>query len=218
MSPVQNESNIPVGALLVGKYRVTREIGRGGMAAVYEADHLALTKKVAIKVLASELTGSAVVIERFFREARAAASVKSPHIVDIYDSGKLEDGRPYFVMEYADRGSLADRMAERRAAGQPFTVDEALDLSIDIAEALAVAHGLGVVHRDLKPSNVMYRNVAAHHRDTRLERMLLADFGIARVTQGNQAATIAAGTPHYMAPEQSEGHADAVCRRLLGYF
>ena len=122
MAAIQNESKIPVGAVLLGKYKVTREIGRGGMAAVYEALHLSLNKRIAIKVLAAELSASTVVIERFFREARAAASVKSPHIVDIYDSGRLDDGRPFIAMELLEGESLYDRMARIRIIDIPTTV------------------------------------------------------------------------------------------------
>src|SRR5271168_5638628 len=122
MAAIQNESKIPVGAVLLGKYKVAREIGRGGMAAVYEALHLSLNKRIAIKVLAAELSASTVVIERFFREARAAASVKSPHIVDIYDSGRLDDGRPFIAMELLEGESLYDRMARVRLIDAASTV------------------------------------------------------------------------------------------------
>src|SRR5271154_285944 len=122
MAAIPNESKIPVGAVLLGKYKVTREIGRGGMAAVYEALHLSLNKRIAIKVLAAELAASTVVIERFFREARAAASVTSPHIVDVYDSGRLDDGRPFIAMELLEGESLYDRMARIRIIDIPTTV------------------------------------------------------------------------------------------------
>src|SRR5215475_7324502 len=121
MPAIPNESKIPVGSVLVGKYRVTREIGRGGMAAVYEAEHMSLGKRIAVKVLPSELSASTVVIERFFREARAAASVKSPFIVDVYDSGRLEDGRPFIAMELLEGESLYDRMARIRLFDMPST-------------------------------------------------------------------------------------------------
>ena len=114
MAAVQPDTKIGTGTVLVGKYRVTRELGRGGMAAVYEAEHVHIGKKVAVKVLASELASSTIVIERFFREARAAASVKSPYIVEVYDSGRLEDGRPFIVMELLEGESLYDRMARVR--------------------------------------------------------------------------------------------------------
>ena len=117
-----NESKTAVGAVLVGKYRVVREIGRGGIAAVYEAEQLTLGKMVAIKILAAELAQSTIVIERFFREARAAASVKSPHIVDVYDSGRLDDGRPFIAMELLEGESLYDRMARIRLIDPASTV------------------------------------------------------------------------------------------------
>src|SRR4051794_4269627 len=145
-----NESKIPVGQVLVGKYRVVREIGRGGMAAVYEAEHLALGKKVAVKVLAAELSASTIVIERFFREARAAASIKSPYIVDIYDSGRLEDGRPFICMEMLEGESLYDRMARARI----IDVETTLRVITHCAKALSKAHAAGIVHRDLKPENI----------------------------------------------------------------
>src|SRR3982751_3553317 len=114
MPAVQTEAKITAGALLVGKYRVAREVGGGGMAAVYEAEQLSIGKKVAVKVLAAELAASTIVIERFFREARAAASVKRPYIVDVYDSGRLDDGRPFITMELLEGESLYDRMARVR--------------------------------------------------------------------------------------------------------
>src|SRR5215470_17514149 len=145
-----NESKIPVGQILVGKYRVLREIGRGGMAAVYEAEQLSLSKKVAVKVLAAELSASTIVIERFFREAKAAASVKSPHIVDVYDSGRLEDGRPYIAMELLEGESLYDRMARVRLIDPRTTVR----VLRDCAKGLMKAHAAGIIHRDLKPENI----------------------------------------------------------------
>src|SRR5205823_13326001 len=124
--------------ILVGKYRVTREIGRGGMAAVYEALHISLNKRIAIKVLASELSASTVVIERFFREARAAASVKSPFIVDVYDSGRLEDGRPFIAMELLEGESLYDRMARVRLIDAQTTVRVIGHCAKGLAKAHAV--------------------------------------------------------------------------------
>ena len=109
-----NKAKIPVGTVLAGKYRITREIGRGGMAAVYEAENVDIGKRVAIKVLAQELTTSAIVVERFLREARAAAAIRSPYICDVYDSGKLDDGRPFLVLELLEGESLYERMTKIR--------------------------------------------------------------------------------------------------------
>src|SRR3954467_11679039 len=145
-----NESKIPVGQILVGKYRVLREIGRGGMAAVYEAEQLSLNKKVAVKVLAAELSASTIVIERFFREARAAASVRSPYIVDVYDSGRLDDGRPYTTMEMLEGASLHDGMARIRI----IDVETTIRVIVHSAKGLMKAHSAGIVHRDLKPENI----------------------------------------------------------------
>ena len=94
----QNQSKVPDGTLLEGKFRVTREIGRGGMAAVYEAENVDIGKRVAVKILAAELITSRIVRERFLREARAAAAVRSPYICDVYDSGMYEE-RPFLVIE-----------------------------------------------------------------------------------------------------------------------
>src|SRR5579872_4596712 len=139
MAAIQNESKIPVGAILVGKYKVTREIGRGGMAAVYEAEHLSLGKRIAVKVLAAELSASTIVIERFFREARAAASVRSPYIVDIYDSGRREDGRPFIAMEMLEGETLYDRMTRIRLIDPDTTVH----ILTHCARGLMKAHAVG---------------------------------------------------------------------------
>src|SRR5215217_9108224 len=93
-----NKTKIPVGTVLAGKYKITREIGRGGMAAVYEAENVDIGKRVAVKVLAAELATSRTVTERFIREARAAAAIRSPYICDVYDVGTYQD-RPFLVME-----------------------------------------------------------------------------------------------------------------------
>src|SRR6266496_1726220 len=112
--PAEKTHPLPVDALLDGKFRVTREIGRGGMAAVYEAENVDIGKRVAIKVLAQELTTSAIVVERFLREARAAAAIRSPYICDVYDSGRLDDGRPFLVLELLEGESLYERMTKIR--------------------------------------------------------------------------------------------------------
>ena len=201
-----NESKIPVGTLLVGKYRVAREIGRGGMAAVYEAEQLSLGKKVAVKILASELAASTIVIERFFREARAAASVKSPYIVDVYDSGRLDDGRPFIAMELLEGESLYDRMARVRI----IDVDTTIKVIVHTARGLVKAHGAGIVHRDLKPENIFLTK--GEEGDDVIK---ILDFGLAKfyapVNPEEKAAKrltregAVFGTPAYMSPEQVKG-------------
>jgi serine/threonine-protein kinase len=205
MAAVQPENTIGVGAVLAGKYRVTRELGRGGMAAVYEAEQLTIGKKVAVKVLASELTNSSVVIERFFREARAAASVKSPHIVEVYDSGRLEDGRPFITMELLEGESLYDRMARVRLIDMSTTAR----IIAQVSKGLMKAHAMGIVHRDLKPENIHMCKTEDGE-----EIVKILDFGLAKfytpVATDEKTARLTRegavfGTPAYMSPEQVKG-------------
>ena len=201
-----NESKIPVGTLLVGKYRVVREIGRGGMAAVYESEQLSLGKRVAVKVLAAELAASTIVIERFFREARAAASVRSPYIVDVYDSGRLDDGRPFIAMELLEGESLYDRMARVRI----IDADTTLRCIVHTARGLMKAHSSGIVHRDLKPENI-FLTTGEDGEDI----CKILDFGLAKfyapVNPEEKAQKrltregAVFGTPAYMSPEQVKG-------------
>jgi tRNA A-37 threonylcarbamoyl transferase component Bud32 len=192
----------------IGPYRVERVLGTGAFATVWLARDEGLDAQVAVKVLAENWALDEEVRRRFAEEARILWRSASDHIVRVHTVGELEDGRPYFAMDYADRGSLADRMAARAAEGRPFTVDEAVQTSVQIAQGLAVAHALGIVHRDLKPANVLYQSVAEHQSAGADERPVLADFGIARSLARARGTTIATGTPHYMAPEQADGRAD----------
>jgi serine/threonine-protein kinase len=205
MTEAKPESKITVGAVLIDKYRVTREIGRGGMAAVYEAVQLALGKKVAIKILAAELAASTTVIERFFREARAAASVKSPYIVDIYDSGRLEDGRPFIAMEMLEGETLYDLMTRVRLIDPKTTVR----IINQCAKGLTRAHAVGIVHRDLKPENI-FLTAGDDGEDT----LKILDFGLAKfyapMNPDEKTARLTRegavfGTPAYMSPEQVKG-------------
>jgi serine/threonine-protein kinase len=205
MASAQPENKIGIGTLLVGKYRVTRELGRGGMAAVYEAEHVNIGKRVAVKVLAAELSNSAIVIERFMREARAAASVKSPYIVEVYDSGRLEDGRPFIAMELLEGESLYDRMARIRLIDPQTTVR----IIGQVARGLTKAHAIGIVHRDLKPENI---HLCKGEDGEEVAKIL--DFGLAKfyspVKTDEKTARLTRegavfGTPAYMSPEQVKG-------------
>ncbi len=212
-----SETQIAVSTILVGKYRIVREIGRGGMAAVYEAEQLTLGKKVAIKVLASELAQSTIVIERFFREARAAAAVKSPHIVDVYDSGRIEDGRPFIAMELLIGESLYDRMARIRLIDPRTTVR----IITDCARGLTKAHEANVVHRDLKPENIFI----TRSEESGEEVAKILDFGLAKfyapVNPGEEKVKrltregAVFGTPAYMSPEQVKGQGNVDARADL---
>src|SRR5262245_39786879 len=149
MAAPQNKSQVPVGTVLEGKFRITREIGRGGMAAVYEAENVLLGKRVAVKILAAELITSRIVRERFIREARAAAAIRSPHICDVYDSGMF-DSRPFLVMELLEGESLYDMMTRVRR----LDADTTLEIITQAARGLQKAHEVSVIHRDLKPENI----------------------------------------------------------------
>jgi serine/threonine-protein kinase len=200
-----NKTKIPVGTLLAGKYRITREIGRGGMAAVYEAENVDIGKRVAIKVLAQELTTSAIVVERFLREARAAAAIRSPYICDVYDSGKLEDGRPFLVLELLEGDSLYERMTKIRL----IPVDTTLSIITQTCRGLTKAHAASIVHRDLKPENIF---LTKDEEGKLLAKIL--DFGLAKfyapMGGSPQQARLTRegavfGTPAYMSPEQVRG-------------
>ncbi|MCZ7526887.1 MAG: serine/threonine protein kinase [Acidimicrobiia bacterium] len=192
----------------IGHHRVERLLGHGAFSTVWLAYDEGLDAFVAIKVLADNWSRDEDVRHRFLEEARILRRAASDHIVPVHAVDELPDGRPYFVMSFADRGTLADRMAERAAARRPFTIDEAVGISLEIAEGLQEAHALGIVHRDLKPANVMIQSIRSRLGTEHDERYLLADFGMAKSLARSRGPTISTGTPHYMAPEQAEGRVD----------
>jgi tRNA A-37 threonylcarbamoyl transferase component Bud32 len=192
-----------IGAAL-GTYTIERELGRGGMGAVYVGSHSLLGRRAAIKVLLPELSRNQAVVHRFFNEARAATAIKHPGIVEIYDFGFAADGSAYIVMELLAGESLSDRL--RRG---PMPMATAVQIARQIAAALGAAHRAGIVHRDLKPDNIYLVPDA----ETAIgERVKLLDFGIAKLADAGEVGRTHAGsvmgTPHYMAPEQCRGAAD----------
>lgn len=200
------KAKIPVGFVIAGKYRITRELGRGGMAAVYEAENVDIGKRVAIKVLAPELISSATVVERFLREARAVAAIRSPHICDVYDTGRLDDGRPFLVLELLEGESLYEQMVRVGQIDVPTTVE----VITQACRGLVKAHAAGIVHRDLKPENIFITKDEEGHL-----RAKVLDFGLAKFyapveddnkTQARLTREGAVfGTPAYMSPEQVRG-------------
>lgn len=187
---------LPAGASF-GRYRLERELGRGGMGLVFLAWDDELRRQVALKMLLPRAASDAVSVERFLREARAAGRLHHPGIVPVHDVGAFA-GRPYFTMDYVAGESLDQalpRLAPRRF----------LEILRDVALALQAAHESGVVHRDVKPANVLLDEQ---------DRPYLTDFGLAKEdAAANPALTVDGallGTPHYMSPEQANGQADPV--------
>jgi eukaryotic-like serine/threonine-protein kinase len=187
-----------VGQVINGKYRILRRIGVGGMASVYEAQHVGLGSGVAVKVLLPTLARVPTVADRFRREARVSATLDSPHVIQVTDVDQLADGRPYLVMELLRGQSLEQRLIESTSLSR----ERAVDIGLQILLGLECAHAVDVVHRDLKPGNVF---LAQRGPETVAK---LLDFGIAKVRASKefQALTrpgMVMGTPEYMAPEQA---------------
>ncbi len=156
---------------------------------------------MAVKVLADNWSQDAAVRERFLEEARLLRRLDDDHVVRVYAVGELDDGRPFFAMEWADGGTLEDRLASHRG---PLPVEEATQIAAKVLDGLAVIHAMGVVHRDVKPSNVLFKAVPAHRRSgPDPEKILLGDLGLAKDLAVGSGFTVTAGTPAYMAPEQS---------------
>jgi serine/threonine-protein kinase len=180
--------------ILMGRYRVEQELGRGGMAKVYRGQDTVLGRTVAIKILAPHFADDQDFVHRFRREAQAAARISNQNLVSVFDTGS-DDGVHFIVMEYVEGRTLADLIA----GGGRILPDRAIEIAIDVCRALEAAHAQGVIHRDIKPGNIML-DEKGHVKVT--------DFGIARVT--STAETIAQtaavlGTASYLSPEQAQG-------------
>ncbi len=199
-----------IGTTLGGRYYVRRLCGEGAMGRVYEAHHIDIGRRVAIKVLHASFLTSADLVERFRREARAASKIGHANIVDVTDSGTTPDGAFYFVMEYLDGTNLEELID----SNGPLGVERALLITAQITRALEAAHTAEVIHRDLKPANVML--VSRKEED---DFVKVLDFGISKdldIAGGDRRVAltrpdVAIGTPVYMSPEQAAGKpADAL--------
>ncbi|HEU5073692.1 MAG TPA: protein kinase [Polyangiaceae bacterium] len=196
------EEQIPK-ELVAGKYRLTRLLGRGGMGSVWEGVHNTLGTRVACKFIETEYADSDEARSRFENEARAAASLRSKHVVEVYDHGVAADGRPYIVMEFL-QGEPLDKRLERSGR---LTVAEAASVITHVARALSKAHSAGIVHRDLKPENIF---LVWDDEDSE-DIAKVVDFGIAKFTDKSNVISSSTrtgsvlGTPYYMSPEQARG-------------
>jgi len=188
------------GTTLDGRYRIDGLLGEGGMGVVYLGRHIAIDKKVAIKILRTEFARRAETKARFRQEARAASSVENAHIVDVSDFGTLPDGSTYLVMEYLEGVALSTLTKDEK----PIALDRAIVIARQIADGLAEVHDRGIVHRDLKPDNIFLVREADQN-----DFVKILDFGIAKVLESTEAKMTCAGslfgTPSYMSPEQAAG-------------
>ena len=196
-----DDTTLPVpGDVLAGKYQIERLIGRGGMGAVFAAQHMLLNQRVAVKLLLGELASSQEATARFMNEARAAAQIQGEHVARVLDIGQLPTGTPYMVLEYLEGSDLAGVLKQRGV----LTVNEVADYALQALDALAQAHAAGIVHRDLKPANLF---LAKRHDGTSVVKVL--DFGISKnlsplgnTPQGMTQTRALLGSPEYMSPEQ----------------
>ncbi len=189
-------------AALSDRYRLERQLGQGGMATVYLAYDLKHDRQVAIKVLRPELA-AVIGAERFLAEIKTTANLQHPHILALFDSGKV-DGTVFYVMPFIEGESLRDRLTREKQ----LPVDDALLIAREVADALEYAHQKGIIHRDIKPENILLHGGHA----------LVADFGIALAASRSEGGSrmtetgMSLGTPHYMAPEQAMGERDITAR------
>ncbi|HEY1907458.1 MAG TPA: serine/threonine-protein kinase, partial [Myxococcaceae bacterium] len=202
------DSLLDVGAVVGETYRIQSLIGRGGMGAVWAAEHLRLPgKHVAVKVLLDAAAGGEEMLQRFRREAEIASRLGHPNIVEVLDFNTLPTGQPYIVLEYLQGETLASRLA-----GGRLQLDEAMAISRQIGSALQAAHRAGVVHRDLKPDNVFL----CTPEEDMPTRVKVLDFGISKIRGSQSLRTqdaVLMGTPQYMSPEQATGRNTSVDAR-----
>ncbi len=199
------------GATIRGKYRILSMIGKGGMGSVYKALHLGFDELRALKLLNRELTADARFVKRFKQEAFTTRKLQHPNIVRVEDIDETEEGQPLIVMEYIEGRNLRSLMEQHNA----MKVAAACSIAKQVASALVVAHGLGVIHRDLKPDNIVLVAPAKAAGTPAEPTVKVLDFGIAKLKEARAEANpndsgltlpgFLLGTPQYMSPEQAKG-------------
>jgi serine/threonine protein kinase len=202
-----------VGKTIGGKYAIRRVLGGGGMGTVFEAEHLTIGRAVALKVLHPKHSQKKEIVQRFYREARAAGRIGHPNVCEVFDMDTLDDGSPYLVMEKL----VGETLARRMAAEVKLPLYGLVDILIQVLSALTAAHEKGIVHRDIKPENIFLARRAGGP-----DQAKLLDFGVSKTTRAllDDAKDdpdltrrgMVMGTPHYMSPEQARGDRDLDAR------
>jgi serine/threonine-protein kinase len=188
-----------IGEILDERYKIQARVGEGSSSVVYAALHVGIDRRVAVKILRSELAADGRIADAFIREAKIASKVRHPNVVDVLDFGRLPDHGAYLVMEFLDGIPLGERIAHHGA----LEAQTAVALVQQVCRAVAAAHQVGVVHRDLKPDNVF-----VVQDDTGREKVKVMDFAIAKIGGTKTTLTktgLISGTPEYMSPEQAAG-------------
>ena len=212
MAVVDQDGAEPVEPERIGRYRIIEQLGRGGFATVYLCEDRSLDDRVAVKLLAENHSQDPESVRRFVSEARVMRNLRTPGVVAVHDVGE-HGGRPYFVMEYCERGTLSDRL---RTLRRRITLDEAVGLAAAISSAMVGLHGSEppVVHRDIKPDNLLIRRATGPRRDPvggllqPDEELIVGDFGLAKVVDVQSTKmSLIAYTRGFAPPEQVRGHA-----------
>jgi serine/threonine-protein kinase len=201
VSTPEAEADPYLGTTIAGDVEIRSLAGSGAMGNVYRAHQTSMERDVAVKILRSEVSGNAQVVQRFHREAKIASKLQHPHVVEIYFTGQLPDGALFIVMEFLEGQSLA---AALEKAGGTMPVDRALAIALQVCDAVGEGHARGIVHRDLKPENVMLVK-----RGENRDFAKVLDFGIAKASLGEQShqtqAGLIFGTARYISPEGAGG-------------
>ena len=207
MSSARKTAEDLLGTVLEGAYRIERLVGEGGMGAVYEAAHLRLGTRVAVKVMARELAANSEALARFHREALVTSGLGHPHIVKVLDFSTTPSGEPFLAMEFLEGEDLEHRL--RRVRRLP--IADVVHIIKQVASALAATHAKAIVHRDLKPGNIFLLTAAGEN-----DFVKVLDFGISKVRSASTKLTRTSsvmGTSAYMSPEQARGHIEDIDER-----